>query len=150
MGFIEEFSRKHREGILYVVYGGFTVLVSWGTYALFVLAGIDISTSNILSIICSLIFAFLVNKWFVFRSRSLKRGVLVKEIISFFSLRAATIIFIRYAGFEVLTRYFGLDDPILGVDGAVALVIVTVAEIVVNYLISKFIVFNHGKNKENA
>ena len=147
MGFVEDFCSKHREGILYIVYGGFTVLVSWGTYSLFVLAGIDISISNILSILCSLVFAFVVNKWMVFRSRSLEKDVLIKEIISFFSLRAATIFLIRYLGFEILIRC-GLDQSLFGVSGLIALIIVTVVEVVLNYIASKFIVFR--KKKENA
>ncbi|AIZ57015.1 GtrA-like protein [Candidatus Methanoplasma termitum] len=150
MGFVANFLEKHEEGILYVIFGGLSVVVSWGTYALFVLAGIDISVSNILSIICSLIFAFATNKWFVFKSRSLKRNILVKEIISFFGFRILTIIFIRTLGFEILIRYFGLNQSIFGVEGAVALVIVTVIETILNYLFSKFIVFRKNKEKENA
>lgn len=146
MGFIEEFCEKHKEGILYVLFGGFTVLVSWGTYSLFVLAGIDLNFSNWLSIACSLVFAFVVNKWMVFKSHSLERSVLAKEIVSFFSLRAVTLIF-RVVGFDLLIR-FGMVQSILGIDGAVALFIVTIIEIVLNYLISKFIVFR--KKKGNA
>jgi putative flippase GtrA len=145
MGFIADFCNKHKEGLLYVLYGVPTVLVSLGTYALFVWAGIDISISNILSIICSLIFAFVVNKLMVFKSKSLERNVLVKEIVSFFASRALTLILIRYAGFEILIRC-GLNQSVFGVEGAIALAVVTLIEIILNYLLSKFIVFRKKGN----
>jgi len=143
---IRNFCNKHWEGILYIFYGGLTTLVSWGSYALFVMIGIDFNISNWLSVICALIFAFAVNKWMVFKKRSLSAKDIVVEFLEFGMFRAATIIF-RLVAFPVLIT-IGLDQSLFGVHGFIALIIVTVVETVVNYLASKFIVFK--KKKENA
>jgi putative flippase GtrA len=136
---------KQKEGTLYLIFGGFTVLVTWITYTIFVLMGIELNTSNMLSWFCAVSFAFVVNKWFVFMSHSLEKAVLVKEAGFFFLLRILTGI-IRLVGFWILLD-IGLDGPFFGVNGFIALAVVTVLEIVANYFASKLIVF---KKKENA
>jgi len=144
-GFSDIFE-KYREGILYLVYGGFTVLVSWGTYSLFVMMGIDLNISNILSWICGVLFAFVTNKWLVFESRSLEKKVLVKEISSFFTFRIITFI-ISVVTFPLLL-HIGLDQSLFGVSGLIARIITSIIEIIINYVASKFVVFR--KKEEDA
>jgi putative flippase GtrA len=146
MSAMKYFFTKHKEGILYIMFGGCTVLVSWATYALFVWMGIDLNISNILSWVCGVSFAFVVNKWFVFLSRSVEKKVLAKEMISFFILRGGTGIF-AWIAFPILCS-FGLDQPFFGTAGLIARIIVSIIEIVLNYVASKFIVFK--KKEENA
>jgi len=145
MGVADLFN-KHKEGVLYLFFGGLTTLVCWGAYALLMWIGIDIIVSNILSLIVGVSFAFVVNKWFVFRSRSLERKVLAEEIISFFTLRAVTMVIAAVLFWLLIS--VGLDQPLLGIVGMVAKIIVSIIEIILNYLASKFIVFR--KRKENA
>jgi len=144
-GFSDMFT-KYREGILYIVYGGFTVLVSWGTYSLFVMMGIDLNISNILSWICGVSFAFVTNKWLVFESRSLERKVLAKEISSFFAFRIITFI-ISVITFPILL-HIGLNQSLFGVDGLVARITTSIIEIILNYVASKFFVFK--RKEKNA
>ncbi len=144
-GLFDQFA-KHREGILYLVYGAGTVLVSWATYAVFVRMGIDINISNILSWICAVSFAFVTNKWFVFRCRSLEKVVIAKELSSFFLFRIVTGI-IAAVLFPILV-HVGLDQSLFGVEALIARIAVSIIEIVLNYVASKFIVFR--KKKENA
>lgn len=137
---------KHREGVLYLLCGVLTVLVSWGSYAVFVWSGIELNMSNVLSWICAVSFAFVLNKWFVFESRSLKRAVLAKEVSSFFVLRLLTGIGAALI-FPILLE-IGLDGAFLGTPGLIARIIVSGIEILLNYVASKFIVFK--KEEENA
>jgi len=146
MGSATDLFRKHREGLLYLICGAGTVFVSWGTYALFVWMGIDINISNILSWICGVSFAFVLNKWVVFMSRSLERSVLVKEISSFFFLRIATGV-VAIIAFPVLYN-LGLNQSLFDTDGLIARITVSMIEILLNYFASKFVVFR--KSKENA
>ena len=143
---ITDLYRKHREGLLYLICGAGTVFVSWGTYALFVWMGIEINASNILSWICAVAFAFVLNKWIVFRSRSLEKTVLAKEISSFFFLRIVTGV-VAIIAFPILYN-LGLNQPFFETDGFIAKVAVSIIEIFLNYFASKFIVFR--KRKENA
>jgi len=146
MGGNQSFFSKHREGILYVFYGGLTTLVSWGTYALFVLIGIDFNIANWLSVACAVLFAFVVNKWMVFKSRSLGIKGMAIELWWFSFFRGLTIAF-RLIAFPILIT-LGLTDSLFGIYGFVALIVVTVVETIANYLASKFIVFR--KKKESA
>jgi len=138
---------KHREGILYLACGVLTVLVSWGSYAIFVRAGIELNISNILSWICAVSFAFVLNKWFVFQSRSLERTVLAKEVSSFFVLRILTGIAAMLI-FPILLE-IGMDWALFDTPGLVARIIVSGVEILLNYGASKFIVFKK-EEEENA
>ncbi|MDR1954679.1 MAG: GtrA family protein [Candidatus Methanoplasma sp.] len=144
MGIAADLFERYRGGILYLIFGACTVVVSWLSYALFVWSGIDVSISNVLSWICAVSFAFVVNKWFVFLSRSTEKRVLVKEISSFFLLRMLTG-FVRIAAFPILYYSFGLSDPLFGVNGFAAVIIITVIEVALNYFASKFIVFRQKK-----
>jgi putative flippase GtrA len=146
MGIIADLFNKYREGLLYIFFGGLTTVVRWCTYALFVWLGIELNTSNILSWIIGVSFAFVVNKWYVFRSYSVKKTVLAEELVSFFSLRAV-IGLVAIVAFWVLLDV-GMNQSLFGVEGFIALIITSTMEIALNYLASKFIVFR--KRKENA
>ncbi len=146
MGLIADLYNKHREGILYLIFGAGTTLVSWGTYSLFVWFGVDINISNILSWVCGVSFAFVVNKWFVFMSRSLEGRVLARELSSFFLSRIATGL-VAIAAFPILYN-LGLNQSLMDIDGLIAKITVSIIEILLNYFASKFIVFR--KKKGNA
>lgn len=135
----KEFVKQHDEGIRYIVFGILTVLVSWGTYAVFVFMGIDLSISNILSWICAVLFAFVVNKIYVFRCFGSSTVKLGAEFVSFIGGRIFTGI-VAAVLFPLLCM-IGLDFVFLGVEGLFARGITSGVEIVLNYVISKFIVF---------
>ncbi len=146
MGFIGDMLTKHREAILYVVCGGFTTLVSWGSYAVFEWCGLDLNLSNILSWVCGVLFAFVVNKWIVFESRSTAKGTIAREISLFFGARIVTGV-IAILLFPALIAVFdatGIDDSLFGTDGMVVRIITSIIEIVLNYVFSKYMVFTHA------
>lgn len=139
-GKIEQFVKKHDEGSRYIFFGIFTVLVSWASYSLFVFAGIDLSLSNTLSWLTAVIFAFVVNKFYVFRSKETTAFVLGKELISFFGSRIFTGV-VAIVLFPILVS-IGLGFVFFGVEGLFARGIVSGVEIVLNYILSKYVVFN--------
>ena len=61
--------RKHEEIILYLIFGFLTTVVNWGAYTILVMCGVEINISNIISWIIGVLFAFTVNKWYVFKSK---------------------------------------------------------------------------------
>ena len=62
------------QAIRYIFFGGCTTLVNLISYAIFRhFLGIDITIANFLSISLSILFAYVVNKIFVFESRT--RGI---------------------------------------------------------------------------
>ena len=138
MGF-GAFVHKHDEGVRYIIFGFLTVIVSWISYALLALAGVNYSVSNGLSWFCAVIFAFFVNKYFVFRSMDSKKQTLGAELLEFFAARIFTGA-VAIILFPILIR-IGLDFVFLGVPGLFARGVNTAVEVILNYILSKFVVF---------
>ena len=131
---------KHKETINYLIFGGLTTVVSWGTYSLFVKAiGMSVSVGNILSWICAVLFAFVTNKLFVFESKTWQPATAVREFVSFIGARLATGV-IEWVGVPFFSTH-GLTHPLFGVKGLLAKVVVSIVVIILNYLFSKFLVF---------
>lgn len=132
--------------ISYLFWGAMTTVVSWGSYALFfrILGGIlavsaAITAANILSWLCAILFAFIANKQWVFRSKSWKRRIWWPEFLKFVSSRIVTGI-LEIAGVPLLVK-MGLDVKIMGIDGMLAKVLVSVVVVILNYFFGKFLVF---------
>jgi len=136
---IKKMAADNRETVLYLAFGGLTTLISWGTYSLFVLLGIDLNTSNILSWICGVSFAFVTNKWFVFESRSTESRTLAAELGSFIGGRIATGV-LAIVMFSILVAN-GMGGNFLGIDGLPARIVTSLIEIILNWGISKYLVF---------
>ena len=133
--------KKHREAVDYIICGGFTTLITWASYALFVFLGIDLNISNIASWICGVLFAFIVNKWIVFRSKSTELLTIGKELTGFFGARIFTGI-VAFILFPILLS-IGLNQSILGTEGMLAKIVVSVLEIALNWVFSKYMIFKH-------
>lgn len=136
---VRRLMEEHDEAVRYVIFGILTVIVSWASYAAFVLVGIDLAVSNILSWFFAVIFAFFVNKIYVFRhtgSSSLKLG---EELLSFLAGRVFTGI-VAAVMFPALCA-IGLGFTFLFVEGLFARGITSLVEIALNYIISKYFVF---------
>ena len=100
-------------------------------------------------IILYLIFGFgttIVN-WGVYslsvESKSWKFEVWIQEAIKFVSARLLT------GGFEIVSVpflvYLGMNQQILGVEGMAAKVVVSVAVVLLNYFLSKILIFKKKK-----
>ena len=136
---IKDFLLSHREIISYLFWGGMTTIVSWGSYSLFVLILKSVTVSNILSWICAVLFAFITNKIWVFRSRIWSLTVVLPEFWKFIAYRLATGA-LEIIGVPFLVK-IGLNQQIFGIDGIVAKVLVSVAVVILNYVSSKLSVF---------
>lgn len=148
---IKELFLKYKEIIMYLIFGVLTTVVSWGSYALFeILLGLFISdvivlssVANVLSWIIAVLFAFVTNKLWVFESKSWKGSVLVKELGSFVGSRLLTGV-LEWFGVPLL-MLIGLDQPILGIEGMLAKVLISVIVVILNYVLSKLLVFRNKK-----
>lgn len=136
----------YQEAIDYLFWGGMTTVVSWGSYSLFVLLlqGLDsvVFWANVLSWVCAVLFAFITNKLWVFQSKSWAADILFPELTKFLSSRIATGVFEMIAVPALVA--IGLNQTIFGIDGMVSKVLVSVAVVILNYILSKLFVF---KNK---
>ena len=132
--------KKYKEIIMYLIFGVLTTLVSLVCYSLFVeLFRFSITVSSVFSWIIAVSFAFVTNKLWVFQSKSWAGNVVFPELGKFLSSRVATGIFEMVAVPALVA--IGLNQTIFGIDGMVSKVVVSVAVIVLNYILSKLFVF---------
>ena len=125
---------KYKEQILYVVFGGLTTLINWGTYALCCdVMGIPNLPSVAIAWILSVAFAFVTNKIWVFESRSFDRKTLLRELWTFTSARLATLLL------DMGIMYLAVN--VMGGNHLVWKLISNVIVIILNYVLSKLVVF---------
>ena len=140
-----DFYKKHQETVLYLIVGGLTTIVNWGTYAVLVQIGVEINISNIISWIAGVTFAFVMNKWFVFESKCLAPVVVLRELGSFFAARIVTGV-IAIVLFPIVYA-LGMDQTILEIDGFVAKMFTTIIEVILNWIFSKYLIFDLTKKR---
>lgn len=148
-----------RQVFSYVIFGILTTIVSWSTYVLFVnVFKINVFLSNLLSWIISVTFAFITNKLFVFKSTNNSIKTVVKEVLSFFSSRGTTGVLeiilvpllVKWSfdkPFLIIVSTLNITSDIFYTNGIYSKVFVNIIVIVLNYFLSKFLVF---KNKQET
>ena len=138
----------YQEAIDYLFWGGMTTVVSWGSYSVFVLLlqsmgamgdSAVVFWANICSWVCAVLFAFVTNKLWVFQSKSWASSVLLPELTKFLSSRVATGVFEMIAVPALVA--LGLNQTILGIEGMVSKILVSVVVVILNYILSKLFVF---------
>lgn len=133
---IKDLYRKYEEIINYVIVGGLTTVVSLGSYYLCVLTVFDpenvwlLQCANIISWILSVTFAFFANKKYVFKSKNPK---LWEEASKFYGARLLTL------GLDMLFMF--LTVTVFKFNDKIMKIIAQVVILILNYLISKFLVF---------
>ena len=129
----------HQEIISYLFFGGATTVINWIAYALTVgVMGMAVTPGNILSWLVSVIFSFVTNKLWVFRSKSWAWPLWLKEAVAFFGGRVFTGL-VDIFGVPLLMK-LGLDMPLFGVEGFAAKLVTSVVVIILNYIMSKFLI----------
>ena len=102
--------------------------------------------ANILAWIAGVIFAFVTNKLFVFESKSWKPSVAIKEFWLFVAARLITGV-MEWFGPSLLFAV-GLNQPLFGIKGFLAKILISVIVIILNYVFSKLIIFRKKGEKE--
>lgn len=124
--------------IRYLFFGGLTTLVNLGMFALLKgPCGIDYKISNFFSVAIAICFAFVVNKLYVFQSKSESFADTIHEFIKFVLGRLVTMA-VEVGGVPFCVEFLHQSQMIAKLETQV---IVTI----VNYFISKFLVFKSQK-----
>ena len=132
--------KKYEEIVNYLIVGVLTTVVSlvvkWGLLFTILNAknAFQLPVAVVISWIAAVIFAYITNRIFVFKSKSKN---ILKEIVSFFSARLLTL------GLEMLIMWFFVT--LLKLDSDIWVLVWTmVAQVLViifNYILSKLFVF---------
>lgn len=130
--------KKYEEIINYLIFGVLTTIISISTYALFTnILLLDIFISNIISWILSVLFAFITNKLFVFKSKNEFFSKNFIECIKFYSSRLFSL------GAESLILFIGVS--LMKIDDMFIKIVAQFVVIVLNYILSKLLVFKNSK-----
>ena len=125
---------KYKDVLLYLVFGGLTTLVSFLAYGLFYnLCNYSAAVSNVLSWIIAVVFAYLTNKPFVFKSNDWSAQTIIPELWKFVGCRIGSGLF--ETAFLAITVDFLLWNA-LGMK-----IVASVVVVVLNYIASKLFVF---------
>ena len=125
---------KIKQILHYGVFGFLTTVVDYAVFYLFLdVFGVPYGAANIVALVVSVAFAFVVNKQFVFASKNWSFGVLKKELPTFLSARAVSALM------DVGGMWLLVD--LLTVDPKLSKILVNILVIVSNYLFSKLFVF---------
>lgn len=134
---LNPFYQKHREILLYLFFGAVTTAVSWVSFYLFRYPlGVHELASNLISWVLAVLVAFVTNRIWVF-SEEAADGGLFKQILLFFGSRVATL-FVEEVIILVFVTWLAFDDMIIKIIGNLVV-------LVLNYILSKLIVFRKNK-----
>lgn len=131
--------KKYEELINYLIIGILTTVVSLATYYLLTLTVLNASNaiylqiSNIIAWLASVTFAYFTNRKFVFKVQNKSN---IREGINFYLSRISTLLI------DMLIMYIFVS--LLKFDNRIMKLITQIVIIILNYVLSKFIVF---KNK---
>ena len=135
LNFLQIKYEQNREIIVYLICGFLTFVLSMVIYALLSeVLRIDVMVSNVITWIIAVYFAFSINRKFVFKSN----GNAAKELLQFYLGRVLTLFVEQLMLYVFIVRLMYDNMTIKG--------IAQVVIIILNYIISKFIVFK----KENS
>lgn len=125
---------KYKEQISYLFFGVITTVVNFIVYfALTNVFNINELVSNSFAWIASVLFAFVTNKLFVFDSKNTDQKTLVREVFGFAGARIVSF------GIETVIMYIGIN--LLLINDVFVKVFTNVLVIIINYILSKLIVF---------
>ena len=128
---------KYKALILYGIFGVTTTIINVVSYALFLFVGINVQIAVVVSWLLAVIVAYLTNRVWVFNSGASTNIELLREFISFMLARLATLIV------EMLIIWFGVQ--LLDQDPIIWKIIDNIVVIILNYVISKLIVFKNTR-----
>lgn len=99
---------------------------------------IDEVISSTIAWFCSVLFAYITNKIWVFESNTNTFKKFMKEMISFFLARVVSGIFCDVGTFALMVKVLKINDII-------SKIVTQVMVVVMNYVLSKFVVFKKEK-----
>ncbi|WP_430884084.1 GtrA family protein [Fusibacter sp. JL216-2] len=118
---------------LYLVFGLMTTAIAVGGYGLLIWMGLHYFYATTLSWLAAVLFAFVTNRKYVFQSQAKTVNQISKEAMAFLMSRVGTWVF------ETVGLIFLIDG--IGMGQMLPKYIMSVVVIVMNYVLSKLVVF---------
>ena len=145
-----EFLKKHKSVILYIIFGGMTTVIDWSvSFLLYYFWGDAIDATpillhgaNVIAWVAAVTFAYVTNRIWVFESKRQGFVPIVCEIAAFAGGRVLTLL-LQEAIMGVFCTWLGQSESLFKVIAAVLVIIL-------NYFISKLLVFRKTRREAAA
>lgn len=125
---------KYKEAFNYILFGGLTTLINIISYYICVNAfQIDYKVSTTIAWVLSVLFAYVTNKLFVFKSKATGFQAICKELFLFFFFRILSF-FLDLGAMILLVGFLLWNDMF-------AKILTNVIVIIFNYIASKLFIF---------
>lgn len=132
--------RKYQEAIDYLFWGGVAFVLSMVLFYIFAnMMMIEEQIANVITWIICVIFTYLTNRTFVFKSKTKGMKAITKEFTEFTTARLATLVL------ENIVLFICID--LLLWNNMIAKLIGQFLVIVSNYILSKLWIFKKKENK---
>lgn len=131
---IREWITKHWDILVYLVFGVLTTVVNYVVYLpVYNILGFPASVSNVIAWAAAVVFAYLTNKPFVFRSHDWSMATVIPELMKFVGCRIAS------GAMETAILFVTVD--LLHWNGNIWKLLTSVLVVILNYFGSKLLVF---------
>ena len=135
--------KKYEGVLLYLIFGALTTVINTVVYyILYTKFNISNIVSNTNAWIAAVIFAFITNKVWVFKSKSFEPVLVLRELASFILARLSTGLL------DMFIMYMGVD--VLGGKPMLSKVISNVFVVILNYVFSKLFIFRRKPVKSDV
>ena len=135
---LADWYRAHREGMRYLVFGALSTIVNIVVFVICArIVNLSTAVSNTIAWIVAVLFAYVTNKIYVFNSKTTGVKKLVREILSFFGARIATLVL------ETAFLWVVIDK--LGFNEILMKIISNIIVIILNFIFSKIFIFKKDK-----
>ena len=128
-----------KEKLNYIIFGALTTVINILIFYILDKIGIEYKLNTTITNFIVIIFAYITNKIFVFKSKNWELQLVTKEIIKFFLSRIGTYFL------DILGMYFFIE--IFEVNEINSKFFVSILIIIMNYILVKKYIFNERKSK---
>lgn len=131
---------KYKEIFDYLFFGGLVTIINFISYYIPAnIIGVDKIVSNLIAFIISVIFAYVVNKEYVFETKWEGIQNIFKEFSSFVISRIGT-------GLICDILIFAFMINILNINDVISKIFTQILVVILNYIVGKWFVFKQKKN----
>lgn len=131
---INKLYKKYKEQILYIIFGGFTTVINFFVYLFCTrVISLDELLSSVIGFILSVLFAYVTNRKFVFESKKKGAKNIFFEMCYFYLARLFS------GGVDLLIVFLFVTT--LHQNDIVVKIISNIIVIVLNFILSKLVVF---------
>lgn len=128
----------NREITSYLIFGILTTIIDAVTFFISnKIINIDYIISTIIAWIVAVLFAYITNKIWVFKSNIIEFSIIIKEAITFFIARLLSLLF------TLIWMFFTIEC--LGIDEFFSKLLTNIFVVVMNYFFGKLFVFRNKK-----